>query len=284
MKNQTLLALVTPDYSETDMAPFLERAKELNAHVAFQVVQVSPRFPAASFAVYPYGSVAIPENWQDEYARHAARVEAACKALKTFLCKHDVSGDVTAIYCEFGQVSGLVARRAMVCDRAFVSASLRAYPELFDMALRGILYKSPLGVALNALETLTPMTNGNVMIAWNTGLPAARAVHAALPILLEAEEVHVAVFDPDMTEYGDGQNPGTDIAKWLTHLGCKVTVNQYATGAKEIGTCILERAEELDVDLIVMGAYGHARLREVVFGGTTQTLIEQEMTQVFLAH
>jgi len=284
MKNQTFLVLLSPDYDEAELSPFLDHAAEESAHVAFQVVQAAPRFPTASFAVYPYGSVAVPENWNEIHTKSADLVDAACRELETLLSKHDTSGDVTAVYAEIGRIGELVARRAMLCDRAYISRSLAKNAETLDVVQRGVLYNSPAGLMINALSSQAPLSSDTVLIAWDNGLSSARAVKAALPILLEAKQVYVAVFDPEMTEYADGQNPGSDIAKWLSHYGCKVAVQQYPSGGREIGVCIRERADELGADLVVMGAFGHARLLQVVFGGTTATLLEQKALPVLLAH
>ncbi|WP_280322803.1 universal stress protein [Sulfitobacter faviae] len=94
----------------------------------------------------------------------------------------------------------------------------------------------------------------------------------------------MALFDPVSISAYDGENPGTDVAAWLTHQGCNVAVQQYASGGEDIGTAILKRAKETGADLIVMGAYDHSRLREMVFGGTTRSLIEQSAFPVLLSH
>jgi len=87
-----------------------------------------------------------------------------------------------------------------------------------------------------------------------------------------------------MTENRDGESPGSDLAEWLSRHGCNVKVAQYPSGGKEIGDCIIGRAKEMGADLVVMGAYGHSRLREDLFGGTTRTLIEPQDLAVLLAH
>jgi nucleotide-binding universal stress UspA family protein len=102
--------------------------------------------------------------------------------------------------------------------------------------------------------------------------------------LRQADEVLVATIDPIMSEFRDGEDPGVDVAKWLTHHGCKVDVQQYPSGGHDIGDCILDHSKEYGADLIVMGSYGHSRTRQAVFGGTTRTLIEQTDQAVFLAH
>lgn len=103
-------------------------------------------------------------------------------------------------------------------------------------------------------------------------------------MLIAADEVVVASFDPVMIPSQDGENPGSDVAKWLSHHGCNVAVQQYPSGGHDIGEATLSRANELGADLIVAGAYGHSKLCENIFGGTSQILIDQTETPIFLAH
>jgi nucleotide-binding universal stress UspA family protein len=177
-----------------------------------------------------------------------------------------------------------VAWRARVCDLSLVSNDLRDDPQAFKNVLHGLLFDSAAPVVINDEAGEKVLSAQNVLIAWNTSLPASRAVKRALPILKSAKTVTIACFDPVMSEMSDGENPGSDVAKWLTHHGCNVTVEQQPSGGKDIATCILDRAEEVGADLIVAGAYGHSRLRENLFGGTTASLTEQTDVAVFMAH
>ncbi|MFC6582283.1 universal stress protein [Sulfitobacter aestuariivivens] len=74
------------------------------------------------------------------------------------------------------------------------------------------------------------------------------------------------------------------MAKWLSHHGCNVTVSQFPSGGREVGQAIQDRATELGADLVVMGAYGHARMIQTVLGGTTRTMMEQTDLPLMLAH
>ena len=82
----------------------------------------------------------------------------------------------------------------------------------------------------------------------------------------------------------DGQDPGTDVAAWLSHHGCLVTLSQYPSGGRSVADVIQDRAAEAGSDLIVMGAYGQARMIQTVLGGTTRSMVEQTKLPVFLAH
>jgi nucleotide-binding universal stress UspA family protein len=123
-----------------------------------------------------------------------------------------------------------------------------------------------------------------VLIAWNASREAARAVNDALPFLKRASQVHVVAFDPAQAGAAHGEEPGADIALYLTRHGVKVTVSRYVASDLDVGSQLLSRAFDLSVDLIVMGAWGHSRLREFMLGGVTRTLFESMTVPVLMSH
>jgi nucleotide-binding universal stress UspA family protein len=122
------------------------------------------------------------------------------------------------------------------------------------------------------------------LVAWDAGQQAARAVVDALPLLARAEEVQVMVFDPDKGRADHGDIPGADIALYLARHGVKVRVSEQRCGDEKIGEQMLSRAADMGADFIVMGAYGHSRVRELVLGGVTRTLLESMTAPVLMSH
>jgi len=122
-----------------------------------------------------------------------------------------------------------------------------------------------------------------VLVAWNASRESARAVTDALPILQRADNVQVVAFEPVQ---GDehGEIPGADISLYLARHGVKVTAAQQRSGGVDVGAQVLSRAADLDADLIVLGAYGHSRLREIVLGGVTRTLLESMTVPTLMSH
>jgi len=118
-----------------------------------------------------------------------------------------------------------------------------------------------------------------VVVAWKDTREARRAVHDALPFLTRADAVHVAVVGP-----GADQEGAEDVADYLSGHGVGVTTHLLHT--PEIGAAdeILRLAQREDVDLIVMGAYGHSRLREWVFGGATRDMLQGTSLCCLMSH
>jgi nucleotide-binding universal stress UspA family protein len=123
-----------------------------------------------------------------------------------------------------------------------------------------------------------------VLIAWNASREAARAVSDALPLLERASQVHVVTVNAEASARGHGEEPGADIAQFLSRHGVKVTVSQLVAPDLDAGNALLSRAFDLQADLIVSGAWGHTRLRESVLGGVTRTLLESMTVPVLMSH
>lgn len=123
-----------------------------------------------------------------------------------------------------------------------------------------------------------------VLVAWNASREAARAVNDAMPILERAKKVTILAVNPQQGIAGHGDVPAADIALHLARHGVKaVAAHTVATGIAD-GEALLSYAADLGIDLIVAGAYGHSRAREMVFGGVTRTLISEMTVPVLLSH
>lgn len=121
-----------------------------------------------------------------------------------------------------------------------------------------------------------------VMLCWNDSREAARAATGALPLLAAADKVIVLLVDP---ANGAGrEEPGVDVAEWLARHGVKVTVQRDSAAGSDVGGVILSRAADNDADLIVMGIYGHSRMREMVLGGASRTLLASMTAPLLIAH
>ena len=132
-----------------------------------------------------------------------------------------------------------------------------------------------------------PAAANNVLISWNGSKEASRAVSAALPLLQRAGQVHVAVFDAQLHAAEHGEHPGADIVQYLARHGVQarlLLLDGGATRRGDIGDALLSQASDLSADLLVMGAYGHSRLRETILGGVTRTVLQSMTIPVLMAH
>ena len=132
----------------------------------------------------------------------------------------------------------------------------------------------------------------HVLVAWDGGREAARAVNDALPLLERARSVTVLSVNPDLSS-DDKRDPGADISLHLARHGVKVTAARTIARETTVGHFILDTSvsdviladiADNGIDLLVMGAYGHSRLREWVLGGVTRDLLAHMTVPVFLSH
>jgi nucleotide-binding universal stress UspA family protein len=121
-----------------------------------------------------------------------------------------------------------------------------------------------------------------VLVAWNASREAARAVTDAIPLLRRADAVELITVNPEVGAHGD--IPGADIALYLARHGVRVEVKIERAVDIDVGNMLLSRAADLGIDLIVMGAYGHSRVREYVMGGATRTLLDTMTVPVLMSH
>ena len=283
MNKFTLLALQGPDGTQADLAPLANAASENQGRLS--VLHLGPvPILVPSIGAAPYAMPIIPEGWIGERNAMSEKLGIAQRKTREFLQNQGLTGEVGTICIEPTAMHDLVAKHALFVDVSIVQDSLRSHEVAFEDVVYGLLFESPGPIMLNVTPKSKALAPENVLIAWNNSLPAARAVRAALPMIKTAKEVTIGVFDADPSRWGDGESPGADLAVWLSHHGCQVTVQEYATGRKSVAEAILERAQERAADLVVMGAYGRNHWRERIFGGTTRSMIAQEDVAVLMTH
>ncbi|NVE01281.1 universal stress protein [Massilia sp. BJB1822] len=122
-----------------------------------------------------------------------------------------------------------------------------------------------------------------VLLAWDASMEATRAIANALPMLKAADLVTLAVFNPDERYGKHGEQPGADLALYLSRHGIKVEVSEQQT-TMDVGNALLSLAADIDADLLVMGGYGHARFRQLLIGGVTRTILKCMTLPVLMSH
>lgn len=131
----------------------------------------------------------------------------------------------------------------------------------------------------------TPRRPGrHALLAWNARREAARALHDALPLLAAMEEVTVLTVTPDEAANDRDARSGADVATHLVRHGLRAGARSVAAGGLAVSEVLLNEAADVGADLLVMGAYGHSRLREFVLGGVTRTLLRQMTLPILMSH
>lgn len=119
-----------------------------------------------------------------------------------------------------------------------------------------------------------------ILVAWNGTPPAARAVHDALPLLKAAKQVTIAA----VGDLPEGKTGPDGLREHLARHGIAAAVKTIPVGTLDPGNALLDAVSDFGADLMVMGAYGHSRLREFVLGGTSKTILQSMTVPVLLSH
>jgi nucleotide-binding universal stress UspA family protein len=177
-------------------------------------------------------------------------------------------------------ISPTAGHEAMTADTFITLGPDRQRPER-EAVIEGVLFGSGRHVIM--LPGDAPARTGfdSILVAWNGRREAARALGESLPYLAAAKTVVVVAVDAP----GDSVQPmGSDVVRHLSHHGISAVLHQVKSRGGDIAATLLDEASERGSDLIVMGGYGHSRLREWLLGGVTHKLMHGSPIPLLLAH
>jgi nucleotide-binding universal stress UspA family protein len=166
-----------------------------------------------------------------------------------------------------------------------LSVVTQAEPEILasqDLIVEAALFNSGRPVVVVPYIHKGGLSLERTMIAWDGSRTAARAVGDAMPLLQRAGSVEVVTVADDKGK--SDEIPGADLGKHLARHGLKVEVNNIPAGSLDIASALLSYAADNGIDFIVMGAYGHSRLREFVLGGATRGMLEAMTVPTLMSH
>jgi len=233
--------------------------------------------PPISFPTY--AAVPLPPEIFDQYYAEAKETGEALRA--TMMKQMDAAGVSAEWHAANGYPRDILTSHARYCDLVVVGQ-----PDSDTDAFGGT--EGLLGdLALDAGRPVLAIPYAGVrdglgkriLVPWNDSREATRAVHDALPLLKIAEQVTVLVVNSD-----DDLASAEEIATHLARHGVKVDARTETVSGLVVGDAILNAAADLSCDMLVMGAYGHSRLREYAFGGVTRHIIDHMTVPTLLSH
>lgn len=254
-------------------------ARALDAHVSgLYVVPAVQVYPSVGFEAAPQVFEGNRSYFKDNAARVREGFDAAMKA-------EGLPNDFRQIDARTPVIADEVVAAGRTADIVIVSATNpeeitgveRDFVEQVVMALgRPVVVLPYQGEARLSL--------GEIVVGWDGGREAARAAFDALPILKLAERVRVVRIDPQKDPSLRGAVAGADLAEALARHGVKTETQGYPTDGMDEGQALLRCAEDCGAGLIVMGAYGHSRLAEFIFGGATRFVLTRLSRPVLMSH
>lgn len=252
----------------------LSLAKAANAHLTVEA--------AATRYTIPYSM--IDDFGQALISSENRRIAELAKVVAgTARSEADFAGVVATIESEqanFGEMRDRLVSRARVADITVLDAEPSA-AEIDRGLIEAVLFESGRPVII-VPPGRASFDARNVLIAWDGSASAARAVADAKPILKAADAVEILSVSGEK-DLGDTV-PGADLAPHLARHGIKVTVNLDNVGARKVADVIRSHAAGSGAGLVVAGAYRHSRLRELLLGGVTQSLLKDCSVPLLLSH
>jgi nucleotide-binding universal stress UspA family protein len=278
MSFKTVFVAVGATQDETELDRATAIARGLDAHLAVLVLGIAPPPPAS-----PYGVVSN-DIWAGEIREGQEEAQARADAIKARLAESALSVTVEPQYIDRGTVATLAARFARYADLTLVTPRVPGFETMQTWVMNGALFESGRPMLLLAEAPTAFPEVRRVMIAWDASVEASKAVRDAIGLMKAADEVHAVLIDPVPSFDGHGPEPGADLATYLGRHGIEATVHRLPREGKETGEVLRRTAADLGADLIVMGGFGHSRLRQRIFGGTTTAMLKHAAIPVLMAH
>jgi nucleotide-binding universal stress UspA family protein len=217
------------------------------------------------------GEEIVPEA---ERLRREAEADARHAELRAVF---DTSGVPGAVWREVaGPTRTSVAAECGKAELVVLGRPPRRFYQDMHEALRGALLDAAAPVLLMA-DTAPAVIGEHIAVAWKPGIPAERAIAAALPLLRKAAHVTVLIAN----DAGADHALPDDLLDELDRAGVAHAVDVFRPDAG-VGTALSRQARSIGADLLVMGAFSHSRLMEQVFGGATQDVIDAGLLPVLL--
>ena len=212
-------------------------------------------------------------------------VERAREAQSKVKAQIEAAGLKVDCYIEEGNLVGILSDYARYTDLLLLGQSQTDDPDNISEGLANHLVLEG-GVPCLVIPYIgTRQTLGKrVLLAWNESRESARALRDALPILQAADRVTVLLIKPKSHDEKHTAIEEKVILSYLADHGVEGKINLCIDKHLDPGDTMLAQAADNDIDLIVMGAYGHSRLREIVLGGATRHLLKEMTVPVLISH
>jgi nucleotide-binding universal stress UspA family protein len=251
-------------------------AREFEAHLTAVAFDYEARIPGTVFDGNAASIIAACSAESRRVAQSAKdKFEIATKEAGVLAEAHILTAGVIGA----GALFGNTARNH---DLSIVGQTRPDSEAMEKLIVEGALFGSGRPVLVVPYIQRTGFKFDRVMVCWDGSLNVARAIADAMPILKRAEAIDVVTIQPQERR---SELPGASIALHLARHALKVEVKQIVVGTDiTVPNMILSYACDSSTDLIVMGGYGHSRLREFVLGGVTRGILENMTVPALMAH
>lgn len=265
----------TPDATTLNTATAF--AENWGGHLSVCTLGIDRMIATGQFAGAT--AVALQQNFEEAQATAQSGSEAA----RHLLAGAPIASDVEPLPIYIGSATQVVADRAQYSDLVVLPKPYGEKRELDEEIVTEAALFGTRAPVLVVPQAHRDLSRPRAVIAWNNSPEALAAVRAALPLLKRAPSVDICIIDPP-SHGPERSDPGGRLAQMLSRHGVRANVSVLAKTLPRVSDVIRRHLTDGDADLLVMGAYGHSRLREAILGGATRNMLEDCEIPVMLAH
>lgn len=274
MSVKTILVQLNSDSDDNpQIKAAIDLALKYKAHLCGLYVIQRLNLPTYAGAYIPAGVLQAHEDLEQEIAEKARAefenmvAEAGCS--NEWHCVHGYTDQQINILGRYADLIVIAQTR----DHNVLSNDMSVEDHVLVDSPRPILFVPYIGVG--------PTIGNRILVAWNGTRESARAVSDALPFLTRAEAVEVVSVSKSEAKSEDTLE---NVCKFLKRHEVNATANPVVSKDLSVSDTLLARASDNGFDMIVMGAYGHSRFREYIFGGATHHMLNHMTVPVLMSH
>jgi nucleotide-binding universal stress UspA family protein len=251
-------------------------AAAFDAHLAGIAFLYDPIVPVSGAGYIPADVIDAQERDNEKATRVALdHFNAACS-------RAGVSAEPLTLSASFGGVGEQFSRIARRFDLSIVGQAEPESSAVEEVIAESALFESGRPVIIVPYIQKAPLKLDNVMVCWDGSRAAARAIADSMPLLGKAGRVEVVIVTNERGKQDEIE--GADMGEHLARHGLNVDVKRTALGDIDVADVLLSHAADAGSDFIVMGGYGHSRLREFVLGGVTRSIFRSMTAPVLMSH
>jgi nucleotide-binding universal stress UspA family protein len=268
--------------TERSPQPVIDGAISLATRCQAQLDAVSVGYESSSMPLVAEGGAAVATIFEAEREKALERAHAALAIFETEAKRAGVTHSSRAISALQGEAAAILGATARLYDLAVVAQPEFARDTFDNTLAQEILFQSGGPVLFVPYTFKGAFQARRIGICWDGSRLAARAVRDAMPLLEQAEAITIITINAASSVPADASS--AHLMRYLSRLGVPTEIDSKKTEKANIQTSILSLAADESLNLLVMGGYGHSRLKEIMFGGVTREMLESMTVPTLMSH
>ena len=251
-------------------------AEAFQAHVLGIAFAYDPVIPGSVAGGIP------PQFIESQRAESEKSVQSAIERFEQAAKRSGISYETRAVNASVAGAAERLGRIARRFDLVVAGQPDRDKSGPIEVVDEGVLFDSGRPVIFVPYIQKAGLELNRVMVCWDGSRAATRAIADSLPFLQKAKKVEVIIV---ATKAGrTDELPGVDLGQHLARHGLEIDIKRITSPDTDVPSTILSHAADSSADMIVMGGYGHSRLREFILGGATRGILESMTVPVLMSH